>query len=1132
MASILEMLTRQAVPSRRQIAGGMEGPMPMATPSRQQIDPNAVPPVTKFQDIRLTTLPDDPAEDTPEQRAQRVRIETEVRRQRGESVPGMAAPERTPFGNIFPEASDLLDSIGGAINKPATFLDTMRREVLPAAGLRPSSVVEPPPPAEPPAAQSLLQRFSEGVRPSRGELQMLPWQRAGELGQQAANAVELVDPESGSPFEVASVPYRGVAGATRAAREAAATAGRAPQGATAVQNAINARAAAQARGTGPEMLSQIRAGADDTATTVGQGLQRTETPGTRLRAGDADAAREMGQRSGDSRKLAGLEHAAERGELGAGDLPQKLIQAGRELAPNEPMPDIEVFRRAAAMTPEEIAALKPGQKIDTPQLLRVRAEINKRTDDIRAIESEISAAGDAMDPDASLLANTKLAGLLEDGARLAGVADPQISEAGRMLRMQRKIMETALSDPANADPSLFLRMAERNRGGPLNPQEQADILGLLRQLRSTAATDSTFDDAKAELAKKITEVESSWLDAIMGIRKAGMLSAPRTVVVGGIGNTLFQAEETIAHPIASLIDKGLSVATGQRTIAGSGLGGAAQGLRTGIANVGDIVKYGATREQISRFDVANEIKLAQRLSDGKVARGFDAMLNMPFRAQSAIDQPFRQAAAFRELASMSNAEALNMVKRGIIRPDQVAETAETLARNPSLVMQGNALLAGELSATEARLLRDARAAGAEGVFANNNIIASKINSTKRALQNSKSAGARAAGYGAELFFPFVTTPTNIVSRVLDLSGITAGFETAATVGRASRQMFRGAKPNTSYSRSIVEAALSPEQQKTLAKAFSRGATGLGLMWMGSAMAEKGQIIGMGPADPGQQRAYKAALDIMGVEAGSIISADGTYRRIADFSPVANMLIIGATNNQRQAQTAMQQLGGGASASLATLQEAPLFQGFQNISTIQRDLEAGAQNALARQGGNIAASFVPSVVAQYAREQDDRLLRDSRVLPSQSPLEAFMGPVQERLPAIEGITDGRQALPPRRDGFGRARRVGGSAESTGLLGSQAMNPMRPVKAAEVDPVGQFLLELAVSKGLSTVTPRKGEPRTTYEMRQIHVGQAVHDAVVDTVTRADWATLPPAKKRVRMENTILKARRKALGDFPTK
>jgi hypothetical protein len=180
----------------------------------------------------------------------------------------------------------------------------------------------------------------------------------------------------------------------------------------------------------------------------------------------------------------------------------------------------------------------------------------------------------------------------------------------------------------------------------------------------------------------------------------------------------------------------------------------------------------------------------------------------------------------------------------------------------------------------------------------------------------------------------------------------------------------------------------------------------------------------------------------------------TWRQIAGFAPLSNLLVLGATlqreSNQEREGGLLEPI---AEAGAQVIGEQPLAIGAQQIASALRQPGSTA----ARLGGGVAGSFVPTAVSDVA-QAIDQTGREARTLPAR---------VAARVPGLRGT------LPEDADVLGQPR------QAPGPVGAIADPTRATTDVAQQNPVLAELLRL--DYGVSGFRKDMGESDDDYRRR---------------------------------------------------
>ena len=462
------------------------------------------------------------------------------------------------------------------------------------------------------------------------------------------------------------------------------------------------------------------------------------------------------------------------------------------------------------------------------------------------------------------------------------------------------------------EPAVWMTQAQRVKGSlPLTSDEG---------IRITQLAEANDRDALIRFVASLHQ--STGLDKLVTLWKAGLLTNPLTHAVNVTSNVAMAGAETSKEVPAAAIDAVISMVRGTERTKSVSLRGLlteqVKGLSAGAKAARRVLRYGDSAEQLAKWDFRQT-----NFGDGPGARVLQAYTDGVFRSLSAEDQIFRGAATGRAMEEYARLEAKRLVREGLAKT--VDEALITLRGNlpPELV---------------AKAIADAEVA----TFQQPNMIASMIAGGRRALREH---GPLGEGFraGTEVVMPFVRTPTNIANTLVQYSP--AGLVTA------------------------LMKQIGDPSQKRLAEDLGRTLTGSTLVALGFMLAREGKATG---ASPGTA-AERAQWDLEGKQANSVRIED-RWVSVSRLAPIGALVSVGAQMYHGASET--ESLAGKAATAAYTPLRVTLDQPF--VTGVQGTIEALQDPGRAgeRFAQRQVASVVPAGVAAVARGTDP-LLRDPR-----------------------------------------------------------------------------------------------------------------------------------------------------------
>lgn len=544
--------------------------------------------------------------------------------------------------------------------------------------------------------------------------------------------------------------------------------------------------------------------------------------------------------------------------------------------------------------------------------------------------------------------------------------------------------------------------------------------------RASVDADPEVREARIALARRMQRLErTSVPDAILAYRRAGLLTGPKTHIRNMVGNAAFQAIEEVSRIPAVIVDAAMDLYTKQRTLEGPSptavLKASREAATRGVREAKEILKTGATQDQLAQMDMVKEVNTG--------SRAFDGAVNAVFRAMSAEDRIFKVYA----------------FERSIQEQMKLAKVDE-----PTNAMRLQAVEDANFS-----------------TFNNDNVL-SDAWSTAKARIGTKGTAGKAAAFGMDLAVPFARTPANILARVIDYTPVGAGVRSAVSINRA-----------------IQAKGWTGENQRALSLALGRGAVGTSLLYLGWWLGKQGMLTGSSEDDRGKRAVSEAAGRMYGS-----LRVGGKWRRVDLFSPVGNLLVLGATL-QREQENGPEAIGATAAK---TVMEQPMLQGVSDIAEAMRQPASKAKSL----AGSVAGSFVPTALSDVGGLADDTR-RDTR---SETVAGAAIKGVMARVPGL------RNTLPARRDVFGKPLPQSKLSAIDPTLGSEAKEIN--------DPILREMVRVGVSMDFQKA--KDGESGAQLQARQQRTGTAVRSAVGSVIRSVQYREANDEEKQNLIEREI--------------
>jgi len=501
------------------------------------------------------------------------------------------------------------------------------------------------------------------------------------------------------------------------------------------------------------------------------------------------------------------------------------------------------------------------------------------------------------------------------------------------------------------------------------------------------------------------------IETISALRKAGLLTGAKTHLKNVGGNLGFQLSEEAARVPAAIADMLISPFTKRRTITGPSLDSMArssyEAATKGVKEARDIIRRGVTDEDMIRLGLDREINSGSKI--------LDSYVNGVFRLLNAEDRVFRTYAYRRALEDRAKAMALTEIRAGEISRGSLGQRVREIIEQPPESLASGALADAEVA-----------------TFTEANRLAEGFSRFKEALPPS-------GRFAADLIFPFVKTPTNIVKRMLEYSPL--GF---------GRNAFQVAS-------AVTKKAFTEAEQRAFAQTFGRAAVGSGLVALGAKLYSEGVMTGLIEDDPARRARDEAAGRIPGAILNPLTN---TWHQVVGFAPLGNLLAIGATLAREVGQEREDApLSAITEVVTQAVGEQPLLIGTQQIASALRSPGTTSARLL----GGIAGSFVPTMASDIAEASD----------PNQREARTLVDRIEKRIPGV------RNLLPEDVDVLGRPRQDFGP-------GQAFIDPTRAATAEQfTNPLFGELVRL--DQGISGFRKKSDETEEIYTRRVQAFGQ---------------------------------------------
>lgn len=612
----------------------------------------------------------------------------------------------------------------------------------------------------------------------------------------------------------------------------------------------------------------------------------------------------------------------------------------------------------------------------------------------------------------------------------------------------------------------------------LTPEAAKTIADMADRLQQMPVGSEERNFATAQMMQFIAkQVPASATENAVSIWKAGLLSGVKTQGGNFVSNGTFAALKKASDIPTAVADRAISLFSHERkaTLTGRGL---ASGAKKGFGSAKTTLKTGIDlRNANDKYEQHGEINLKNKV----LQKVFGMPANYIFRGMSAADQPFYYAALKNSLYDQAKAEGFNKGLRG----EDLSAYMETAVKNPTERMAGVAKREADKS-----------------VLGYDTPVSIGISGFRRAIDNSPnlSEDAKVAAHTAlNVLVPFVRVPSAFISRTVDFTplGLAKG------VGVAILRKIRGGEFD----------------QRALSQAIGGGITGTGVIALGIALAQQGQLSGAYPKnDAKEQQRWKAE----GITPNSV-KLGGTWVSLNYLGPVG--LLFGAGKNLEDAKT--EDAAAKAGNALAGLGQGLLGQSFltglTGFNDALQDPERSAKSFLNSEAASTVPAFLndaANATDQYQRQADN-------------PTQA----VKNRIPGLREINQ------PKQDVYGNPLKQP-------TTGANVFSPLKPSDARSnavtgevtrlhnVDPKNSDLqvtptpIAKSVSLGAKDASGKSINTNLSDKQRydlQSKVGQSIQSAWGKLIATDEYKGLSDADKAQALSNLRTDTTRAAEAQF---
>jgi len=720
------------------------------------------------------------------------------------------------------------------------------------------------------------------------------------------------------------------------------------------------------------------------------------------------------------RLLTATQRAVEETDI-AGRLPARPGEKLGRLETPETFLDLRdrVAKEMGISPAEVMVRTKNGERIGRDDLLRVRTALKQVLAEENELYKRLTAGAFESAEDAAT-SRVVLERLQKESNGLINV----IAKQGTMTAQDLSAMR--MSALETADPSVWLGRLQNLAKRTLSDAERAAIY---------KAADEKDLDTLMRLGRDVQK--ATFGEKVAAIFRANLLTNPKTHIINMTGNVGMRGLETAKDVPAAFFDALLSRVTGQRTkdldlsdLATMGMKGAKQGVIDAL----DVLRRGEV--DLSKMDIPRQVNF-----DSPIA---NAYFQGVMRSLAAEDKFFRTVAYTRSLEE----QARILAKARGLKGAALADEVQTLVRKPSAQMEAQAMLDADVSTFRQDSDLAQAASGAR----------ESLGKVMQRFGISKEA--------ASLVMPFVKTPANIASTIIDYSPI------------------GGIRPLINLSQMISKGAPNAALQKRIVEGLGRSSVGTAAIAAGYLLAKNDRMSGFYPSDQKTRQQW----ELTGRTEGSA-KIGNDWVQINRLSPFGNLMTIGAAMHQLEQEDpdVAALVVGAATAPASAVYDLPMVSGVRDLIEIFRPSAAGRRGeAATKYLGRMAQGFIPAsgLVRGVARGMDETV-RQTRTGEGTSVGRM----IQSGLPGASA------QLPERLTALGEPlQRQGGLLQSL----------LSPVQTSRVKTATDPLLREIERTGAvpTALAQRKGESDATFAERQRTTGGVIRQVLSDVTQNQQY------------------------------
>lgn len=697
--------------------------------------------------------------------------------------------------------------------------------------------------------------------------------------------------------------------------------------------------------------------------------------------------------------------------------------------------EMEAGAEELLQSPEKLLMTANAKRLTDVETVALKQLVNDNYGFISNAE-KVLARNESTNP---RLLQSKINHAYDQITRSIQILAPGLTEQGRAVVANRIMASKTM------DYSIWAVRAQKMLGADVKDERLKIVLDQVRLL--TEAKD------RLGLSSLMSSLgESTFVDKLVTLWKAGLLTAPSTHIRNVLSNSAFATLETVKDIPATMIDKLASAFTGKRTVTFTSLGDRFEGIPKGWLMAQDVMKYGSTLDNLGKSELYKKVNFSDSPL-GKIADKYTKFVFNTLQAEDAIFKGMAENAALKQSAKVV---AINEGLKGKSFDLRVSE----LVDKPTAEMAA--------FAEEYKLF---------ATFNNKNILSDMASKARTAASKNP-----ASQIVMESAIPFVRTPTNVAMRTLDYSpiGIVKG---------------------------LYEAVLG--KQQAAAMDLGRGITGSAIIALGALAAQKGIMTGTYPTKGDEKKKFAN----LGLRGGDLVVGDKAFN-VMNISPIGNLMQLGASLYNNTKDQGVSGLQATAFDGLKGLTEQTFLAGLSNLLKAAQDPQQSAStyfsSAIAGMIPTVLAQLAEStdLYQREANDLTDRLLSRtparSMLLPR---LDTFGEPIESNQQKLLGSSSSfvSRALVRMFDPFG-VRKL---PDNVLLDEYERLSDMGVEKAYPATPSEKGTITVTKDNGLKEKLEYKMSDETYNIFREV-TGKLMTNAQEELLQSPDYQALDDTAK----------------------